>query len=226
MGAVSEALLFFFIGIGGLITQFLHARWKNVPVNGAWALVIFMFFAWTGIYIASPGLMRARAHGQFTQCQSNCKNIGAALELYKDDNRGQYPDSLSRLTPDYIREIPACSSAGDDTYSESYVSRTDPPHSNNSRYTFYCQGTNHSAVNVPMNFPRYTSSGGLESREKTSFEREIMMFQVFQLIALGLLGKRMREYKHNNLAVALILTVNALIMLLWYFLLLPMSFAH
>ncbi len=221
MGSVSEALLFFFIGIGGLIAQYLHSRWKDVPVNGAWALFIFMVFTWTGIYAASPGLMRARAFGQFNQCQANCKNIGAALELYKDDNGGQYPNSLSRLTPDYIREIPTCSSAGNDTYSESYVSWTDPPHSNNSRYTFYCYGTNHSALGVPMNFPRYTSSGDLESREKNSFEGEIMMFQVFQLIALGLLGKRMREYKHNNLAVALIFVVNTVIMLLWYFVLLP-----
>ena len=221
LGSVFEALAMFCIGIGAVVLQFIVARRKDVPVNGALALFIFLLFSWTGIYAASPGLMRAPAFSQFTGCQSKCRNIGAALELYRGDNEGSYPDSLSRLTPDYISEIPTCPSSGDDTYSESYTSRNDSARREDSRYTFYCRGTNHSAVNVPMNFPRYTSSGGLERGGRTSLQEEITMFQFIQLILLLLTGWKMKEYKYNNLIVGLILGINAVMMLVWYFVLLP-----
>ena len=110
--------------------------------------------------ILVPNFLRARAQGQFTQCQSNCKNMGTALEMYSTDNSGHYPSALTGLTPDYLRIIPTCASAGDNSvYTSSFTSAKVPD-----AYTFYCSGTNHSAVGVPANYPQYNSTSGLTAK--------------------------------------------------------------
>lgn len=119
--------------------------------------------------ILIPSFLAARAQGQFTQCQSNCKNIGTALEMYSTDNKGEYPDNLEKLTPDYLKYIPTCASAGYDTYSKSYKSwapdDTESGHSTAScSYTFYCSGKNHKAVGLTGNYPQYNSRKGLVAR--------------------------------------------------------------
>lgn len=112
--------------------------------------------------ILIPNFLRARAQGQFTQCQSNMKNIGAALEMYSTDNGGHYPDSLKKIAPDYLREIPTCASAGTDTYSGSYTSvMEDKEQGTEEAYTFYCKGDNHTAVGNSDNYPQYNSRQGL-----------------------------------------------------------------
>ena len=110
--------------------------------------------------ILVPNFLRARAQGQFTQCQSNCKNIGTSLEMYSTDNAGHYPTgSFSGLTPSYLKIIPTCASAASDTYSGTYTSDINPD-----AYTFYCGGSNHSALGVPADFPQYNSTSGLTAR--------------------------------------------------------------
>ncbi len=109
--------------------------------------------------ILTPNFLRARAQGQYTQCQSNLKNLGTALEMYSTDNSGHYPDSLGKLTPDYLRVIPTCASAGKDTYSETYHSTLNPD-----SYNFYCSGHNHGGVGVSPNYPQYNSTSGLVAR--------------------------------------------------------------
>lgn len=106
--------------------------------------------------ILVPNFLRARAQGQVTACKSNCKNIGTALEMYSTDSSGHYPTSLSRLASDYLKVIPDCPSAGGNTYSAAYTY-----HSNPDAYTFYCNGTNHSAVGYSANYPQYNSVSGL-----------------------------------------------------------------
>jgi len=46
-----------------------------------------------------PDLGRKRKGGQFTQCQSNCKNMGTALEMYYVDNEEKFPPALTMLPP-------------------------------------------------------------------------------------------------------------------------------
>ena len=112
--------------------------------------------------ILVPNFLRARAQGQFTQCQSNCKNIGTALEMYSTDNAGHYPTgagTMTLLTPNYLKIIPTCASNGSNTYSGAYSGNLNPD-----AYTFYCSGTNHSAVGVTANYPQYNSTQGLIPR--------------------------------------------------------------
>ena len=103
--------------------------------------------------ILYPNYNRAQADGQLTNCMSNLKNIGVALEQYGTDNYGCYPPSLSDITPRYIVVIPTCASARRQTY----VYTTDTRHK---AYSVYCAGKYHNAVNSP-DFPQYDSFQGL-----------------------------------------------------------------
>ena len=119
--------------------------------------------------ILVPNFIRARAQGQLTACKSNLKNIGTALEMYSTDWSGKYPSQasgLGTLTPNYLKTIPECPSAGTDTYSGAYV--TGPNQAYNTTFQDYyflaCSGTFHSAVSLPQNYPQYDGIQGLIER--------------------------------------------------------------
>ncbi len=109
--------------------------------------------------ILVPNFIKARAQGQLTSCKSNLKNAATALEMYSTDNTGRYPNNLGLLTPNYLKIIPNCPSAQADTYTAAYTSTTNPD-----AFTFFCNGTNHSAANTPANYPQYSSYQGLIER--------------------------------------------------------------
>jgi len=143
-------------------------QWSTCAIVAVVAAIAVPFlFAIIGILAAIlvPNFLRARAQGQYTACQSNCKNIGVALEMYATDNSGHYPGELKDLNPDYLRFIPTCPSAGANTYSKSYKSQSgSQEQGTKDAYYFYCKGSNHSAVGVAKNYPQYDSVRGLISR--------------------------------------------------------------
>lgn len=109
--------------------------------------------------ILVPNFIRARAQGQVTSCKSNLKNIGTALEMYSTDAGGRFPTGLVRLTPNYLKTVPTCASAGTATYTSGYTNASNPD-----AYTVFCAGTNHKAVDLAANYPQYTSVRGLIER--------------------------------------------------------------
>lgn len=113
--------------------------------------------------ILVPNFLRARAQGQFTQCQSNCKNIGTALEMYSTDFAGHYPATgaagMDGLSPNYLKTIPTCASAASNLYSGTYTSAMNPD-----AYSFCCAGPNHTALSVPNDYPQYNSTQGLTAK--------------------------------------------------------------
>ncbi|MFP4496675.1 MAG: prepilin-type N-terminal cleavage/methylation domain-containing protein, partial [Vulcanimicrobiota bacterium] len=70
--------------------------------------------------ILVPNFLRARAQGQYTACASNLRNVATALEMYATDHTGRYPADLGDIKPDYLRQVPECPSAGDDTFTDAY----------------------------------------------------------------------------------------------------------
>lgn len=109
------------------------------------------------IPILGTNFQKARGRGQLTACKSNEKNIATALEMYASDNGGRYPASLAPLTPNYLRRIPTCPAAREDTYTQTYQVQAQPD-----LYTFYCQGHHHSESSE--NFPQYSAMQGLIER--------------------------------------------------------------
>ena len=67
-----------------------------------------------------PNFLRAQSRKEFMSCRSNLKNIGLALEIYSQQGKRTYPDSLQPLTPNILVAIPACPAAGEDVYSQTY----------------------------------------------------------------------------------------------------------
>ena len=107
-----------------------------------------------------PNYLRARAGGQYTQCQSNCKNMGTALEMFAEDNERKFPLELASITPGYLRVLPTCASSSTNKgYINSYHVSPDLK-----TYTFFCAGKNHEPVGVPENYPSYSSIDGLTAK--------------------------------------------------------------
>ena len=129
--------------------------------------------------LSITGILPWKVSVGHTNCESNLKNLGTAVEMFAVDNNGKLPGSLEDLTPEYLKEIPRCMNSlkkgsfaarhyqklhGISTEGYKYeVSNRDK------RYTVYCKGTTHSFFNYPENYPQYTSSEGLMRRpEKDS----------------------------------------------------------
>ena len=108
--------------------------------------------------IAGPNFMKARGQGQLTACKSNEKNIATALEMYSTDNAGRYPETVKKLSPDYLKVIPTCPAASKDTYSETYQVTVQPD-----LYSFFCAGHNH-GDNAAEGYPQYNAQSGLVER--------------------------------------------------------------
>lgn len=130
-----------------------------------WSVLMLALFFGVGGMILYPNYIRSRSCGRYTQCQSNCKNIGTALEMYAGDNNDTFPKRLEMLTPDYLRIIPTCSAYEAKIelirrkrpgYNDTYLVSDDF-----SAYTFYCGSRDHDAVGVPDNYPQYNSREGL-----------------------------------------------------------------
>jgi hypothetical protein len=112
-----------------------------------------------------PGFIRARARGSLTACKSNLKNIGTALEMYSTDWSGKYPGSLEALTPNYLKTIPECPSAGSMTYRVHFgVGAPMNSAGYEDYYYIECYGENHKQVSVTGNYPAYNGIQGLVER--------------------------------------------------------------
>lgn len=99
-----------------------------------------------------------------TACPSNLKNIGTACEMYSADWRGDYPTSMSLLTPNYLKTVPECPSVGEITYRMETGAVAYNFNGFEDYYFIYCAGPNHTSVSVPANYPQYDSIQGLISR--------------------------------------------------------------
>ena len=61
-----------------------------------WMLRVFM-----------PALMRPQQRWETARAENRLSQVALALAAFKSDHNGAYPATLSELSPDYLREIPA-----------------------------------------------------------------------------------------------------------------------
>ena len=100
--------------------------------------------------------------GALTACKSNLKNTATALEMYSTDNAGRYAPNLALLTPNYLKVMPQCPAAKQDTYSSAYAFATVPD-----AYTLICKGNNH-PLEGASDYPQYTSFAGSTAKLQLS----------------------------------------------------------
>lgn len=118
-------------------------------------IVIAIIAILAGVLI--PNYVRARSKSQLTACQAGLKSIATALEVYATENSGHFPNSLTALTPNYLKAMPTCASVHSDTYSTTFISGSNPD-----LFTMVCGTLGHTGagVNLP-NYPQFTSVQGL-----------------------------------------------------------------
>lgn len=93
------------------------------------------------------------------ECVSNLKSLDTALQMYRTDNGGHFPDRLNKISPKYLRSIPTCPSAHLESYSALYRRVRDK--SGKESYQTACQGDNHG---LGPDLPGYSSDQGLIER--------------------------------------------------------------
>lgn len=71
-------------------------------------------------HVLSPHLFRGRSSSDGTACERNLKLVARALETYRKEHKGRFPDRLQELRPDYLSDIPECPDHGRDSYSPGY----------------------------------------------------------------------------------------------------------
>lgn len=145
---------------GGPLGSSGAAPGRSAPGWHWWLL--FFALALAGAVVLIPNFLPAGNYGPLTACKSNCKNLATALEMYASDNEGGYPPHLGYLIRgSYLRRVPSCPRAGEETYSEAYVRSRQPD-----EFSFYCRGKHHEKdyrrfPGDPRNFPQYHSAEGL-----------------------------------------------------------------
>ncbi len=153
-----------------------HPSMKILKVLGWGIGILFFSITFYAFYLSYTGCKDPYRTGiNGTACEYNLKNIGTGLEMYFSDNNGYYPATLSKIAPDYLKEVPGCQKTGHftgiplypyslllgkwvnckDTYSSGYLVNM-----NTQTYTVNCSGTNHVPGTAP-NYPEYTSNAGL-----------------------------------------------------------------
>jgi len=100
-----------------------------------------------------------RARTSYQGCAGNITSLSSALEAYRSDNEGRYPDRLGLLVPDYLPRLPVCPSGSVDTYSEGYRLAA------SGECAVACRGRHHRDMGVGPDVPAYASDSGLDLPE-------------------------------------------------------------
>ena len=70
--------------------------------------------------VLAPNFSRGRSSSDGSACQRNLKVVTQALESYRKEHAGAFPDQLSQLRPGYLKVLPDCPDSGQDSYSPGY----------------------------------------------------------------------------------------------------------
>jgi competence protein ComGC len=120
-------------------------------------LLTVIFIISSLVLLLIPNFRWSMYKTQLAGCQSNLKMVSTALQLYANENEDYYPDDLTRLQPNYMKEIATCPSSGTNTYAAGYDLRSDKK-----SYTLHCKGKNHENMKLEEDQPYWSLIEGLK----------------------------------------------------------------
>jgi hypothetical protein len=154
IGAIGMAILAVY-SLGAIVYHGLRRDFKAALSSCALLLACSFFIVIPATFYFSA-TYNTREQSRLTACKSNLHNIGAALEIYGQDNGKKYPPALDRLLPGYLKALPTCPAARRDSYSGAYAVGRDA-----GLFTIFCTGSYHKAMLGHPDFPQYDSTNGL-----------------------------------------------------------------
>lgn len=128
---------------------------------GSRTLRLSILFAVSSLVMAAmiPSYLRNPDQSKLSTCESQIKNLATAIEMYSSDWKGDGPETLQHLTPEYLRTIPLCPAGKGVPYGYSITVRDKAGHAKG--WEISCQSKGHSRVGIPDGYPRYNSKEGL-----------------------------------------------------------------
>jgi hypothetical protein len=111
------------------------------------------------ILALSPVVLEAYQKNRLTECKTNLRDLGTAMEMYSTDWNGHYPTDLEKLKPKYMAEIPVCPNS-DGGY-QVKLGPNAPGNEPNFEDYFYifCEGLNHEEAGVGKDQPAFDPMG-------------------------------------------------------------------
>lgn len=107
-------------------------------------------------------------------CRANLLQISAAMEMFQSDKKA-LPRSLKELVGPYLRSMPECPAARQDTYTASY-------RRHGTSYMVYCTGHHHQAAGVPGNYPCVTPERGVEIGPGRQLSKDRSQSQTYRAV--------------------------------------------
>lgn len=117
--------------------------------------VIFIIALLAAVIV--PCLTRAKPQSQLLACESNLRNQAVANIMYANEHGGHYASFPALLSPNYLKAMPTCPSAGKYTYF--YMVSKSPD-----SFTFSCHGSYHTLILGVSDYPQYDTATGLIER--------------------------------------------------------------
>jgi len=138
-----------------IIIKIQQARTAK-KITGLDFIVVLLFILFS-LFLSFPSVfynpVSHNTTSKLTVCKANILNLQKAVDEYNYDNK-QYPESLNKLVPKYIRFIPQCP-ISNLQYCYEVTNKGIPA------YTIYCKGSYHTDLGIKNGYPRYTSKNAI-----------------------------------------------------------------
>lgn len=107
----------------------------------------------------TPVMIKAYHQKRLTQCKTNLRDLGKAMEKYSNDWDGHYPTELEKLVPKYIAEVPTCPNSG--SRYQLLVGLGAPGNEANfdEYFDLYCEGRHHEEAGLGKDQPSFDPLG-------------------------------------------------------------------
>lgn len=143
----------------------VHRRFRRLPPL-TWVGLAGVLL-WGLVYFLGSGVARSAKIDAESEvvaaCKENLEVLAGALERFRAEHGGQYPENLGLLIPRYLEELPTCPPPRLNVDLLPEETRSYAYQTTGTAYTVACVGDDHGGRTLP-GFPQYRSGVGVVDR--------------------------------------------------------------